>query len=472
MHDSIQFQGADEANRAALANMSPRYRRLESLERWVQGRQYEGKPNWWADGVPLWDREPCIVYPIVQIAIQSNVDLVLGEGRAPVFSAKPGEAEESEDNGLGEDDSQLLDRFLVEHHRICRFRVHSRDAFSAAQGCGTAVGIHGARAGKPFADLIPAKWGTPKFDALGVVTELEIRYPYFEEFRNPISGVWAVRARLYRRVIDAQSDTTFFPADAKENGAEPDWRADPSKTFPHNLGACPVVWYPLLRGCAPINVIDGQAIHALLTHEIHGHDLSLSQRHRCALLSEPQPVEIGVDPEHNPTELGRPASVQASELGGKIVSNNPSKGNYDTGGSSGGPVRKKGPGYVWRYPNTETRVEYLTVPATALKVLDENARDLRIKLQEALGVVFLDPENIKFAATTSGKALEAIKQKQIDRCDQYRDDLTENFLLPTLDMQLRIAHKLGAGLRVPGIDKVQAMLAKFDQADAFAEAAQ
>jgi len=135
-------------------------------------------------------------------------------------------------------------------------------------------------------------------------------------------------------------------------------------------------------------------------------------------------------------------------------------------------VRKKGPGYVWRYPNTETRVEYLTVPATALKVLDENARDLRIKLQEALGVVFLDPENIKFAATTSGKALEAIKQKQIDRCDQYRDDLTDNFLLPTLDMQLRIAHKLGAGLRVPGIDKVQAMLAKFDQADAFAEAAQ
>ncbi len=179
-------------------------------------------------------------------------------------------------------------------------------------------------------------------------------------------------------------------------------------------------------------------------------------------MSEPQPVEIGVDPDHNPTELGRPAAVAATELGGRITATNPQRGTYDTGGGGAGPVRKKGPGYVWRYPNPETKVEYLAIPPDALKAIDDNARDLRIKLQEGLGVVFLDPENIKFAATTSGKALEAIKQKQIDRCDQYRDDLRDNFLLPSVDMQLRIAHKLGAGLKVPGVVEVQKLLAKFD----------
>lgn len=461
MHDSIQFDGLDQANKAALANMGPRYRRLEDLERWVAGRQYEGRTSWWDDVKPLWERAPCIVYAVVQIAIQSNVDLVLGEGRAPSFSSKPGEQEADQENGLGDDDSQKLDRFITEHHRISRFRAHCRDVFAAAQGCGTAVAIHGARAGRPFADAIPAKWGTPKFDVSGAVTQLEIRYPYFEEYRQE-NGTWAVRCKLYRRVIDAEKDTTFLPADADTNGKEPDWQPDSERTIPHGLGFCPVIWYPILRGSQAINVIDGQAIHALLTNEIQGHDIAISQRHRCALMSEPQPVEIGVDADHNPTEPGRAADVQATEHGGRITAANPQKGTYDTGGSASGPVRKKGPGYVWRYPNPDTKVEYLSIPPEALKAIDDNARDLRIKLQEALGVVFLDPENIKFAATTSGKALEAIKQKQIDRCDQYRDDLRDNFLLPSVDMQLRIAHKLGDGLKVPGAKDVQALLGKFD----------
>jgi len=462
MHNSITFEGQEQANAAALANMSPRYRRLEDLERWVAGRQYEGKPNWWEDKVPLWEREPCIVYPLVQIAIQSNVDLVLGEGRAPSFTSNPGEDEGEEESGLPEQQSQELDRFIGQYHKICRFRAHCRDAFAAAQGCGTAVTIHGVRAGKPFADLIPAKWCKPKFDISGAVTELEIRYPFFEEYRLQ-SGQWAVRCKLYRRVLTATTDTTYLPADAQVSGREPDWQADPERTVAHNLGFAPVIWYPLLRGAQATNVIDGQALHALLTNEIHGHDLALSQRHRCALLSEPQIVEIGVDPDHNPTEPGRAAVVSASEHGGRITATNPQKGSFDTGASSGGPVRKKGPGYVWRYPNTETTVEVLETSGEALKALDDNAKDLRFKLQEALAVVLLGPDEISGVRQLSGKALEAMKQKQLDRCDQYRDDLRDNFLLPSVDMQLRIAYKLGKGLRVSGSDKVAAILKKFDQ---------
>jgi hypothetical protein len=455
-----QLEGYEAAQRAVIANTSLRSRRLAELERWVDGTQYDHRSSWWDDSKPLWERAPCIVYPVAQIAIQSNADLVLGEGRFPSFSSKPGENEGDEDNGLDERSSQILDRFIVEYHRLCRFRAHARFAFSAAQGCGSVLAVHGARAGRPHADVIPAKWATPKLDSFGAVESVEIRYPYVEEYQKRTGG-WAVRARLYRRVIDAARDVTYLPADANESGLEPSWQEDAALSVKHNLGFCPAIWYAHMRGCVPVNQIDGVALHAHVLDEIQAHDIALSQRHRGALLSEPQIVEIGVSPGYSPTELGRAPAVPVSAQGGKLSASNPEIRGAGYADTSTPQARKKGPGYPWQYTNESTKVSMLTYPGDALKAQDDNAKDLAQKLQEALGVVFLDPNNIRFAATTSGKALQAIKQKQIDRCDVYRDDFGDNFLMPSVDMQLRIAATLKGGLRVPGSAKVVPVLAKF-----------
>ncbi len=436
------------------ANQPPRYKRLEALESWVNGSQYDRKKSWWDDSVPLWERAPCIVYQIVSNAIQSNVDLVLGEGRFPELTSKPGEDEADEENGLSSDQSADLDRFIDEYHKLCRFPSHCREAFSAAQGSGGAVAIHGWRNGIPFADLIPSKWGTPEFDAYGNCISLKIQYPFVEEFQKP-NGEWSSKCKLYKRVIDTTKDTTFETVDARPDGREPtSWPADAERSVTHGLGFCPVVWYPFMKGCAPVNQIDGLAIHARLTDEIQAHDIAISQRHRCALMSEPQIIEVGVTPGENPTDTARKPRMISVDDNGRPV------GSYDDSGPQQA-ARKKGPSYVWQYPNPETKVSTLTIGADALKAQDDNARDLRIKLQESLAVVTLDPENIKFAATTSGKALAAIKQRQLDRCDQYRDDLKDAFLLPSVQMQLRIAAKVGKQLNVPGIDKVTALLKKF-----------
>jgi hypothetical protein len=455
-----QFEGAEEAQKAVEANTSPRYKRLEALERYVTGRQYDGLKSWWDDSVPLWERAPCIVYPVTQIAIQSNTDLVLGEGRYPSFSAKPGEDEAEDDSGTDEKSAEDIDRYLTEYHRLSRFKAHCRDAFSAAQGCGTAAAIHGARDGIPFANLIPAKWGTPDLGLHGEVLELEIRYPYLDEYKKP-DGKWAVRAKLYRRVITTTQDITFLPADADRNGMEPVWRQDPERTLSHSFGFCPVIWYPFMKGCQPVNVIDGQAIQANLTDEIRQHDIAISQRHRGALFSEPQDVEIGVDPGYNPTALGRTPAIVSTEKGGAAGPGNPVTGGYGSG--TGQPARKKGPGYVWQYPNPDTKVQRLVYPGDALKAQDDNARDLRVKLMQSLAVVILDHESVQGIRQLSGKALEAIKQMQLDRCDQFRDDVRDGFLLPSIDMQLRISQKLGKTLRVSGIDKMVRALAKFQQ---------
>lgn len=454
------IEGYDSALEAVRANTSLRSQKLERLERWVDGTQYDGRKSWWDDSVPLWERAPCIVYPVALIAIQSNTDLVLGEGRFPTFSSKPGEGEADEDNGLNEDDSQVIDRFIAEHHRLSKFRSHARFAFMAAQGCGSVLAVHGVRGGEPHADVIPAKWCEPKLDAFGAVVTVEIRYPYIEEYRK-LSGGYAARARLYRRVIDAQRDVTYLPADATLNGVEPAWVEDPAMTVTHGLGFCPAIWYPFMRGCVPVNQLDGVAIHAGVLDEIQGHDIAISQRHRGALLSEPQIIEVGVTPGYSPTDIGRAPMVPASASGGPLSARNPQQGGYLVDAPT--PMaRKKGPGYPWQYADPNTKVTLLAYPGEALKAQDDNARDLAHKLQESLGVVFLDPQNIKFAATTSGKALEAIKQKQIDRCDVYRDDLKDNFLLPSIDMQLRIAAKLARGLKVPGIKKAATILAQFN----------
>jgi hypothetical protein len=459
------YEGAEAVPKLIAANTSPRYKRLEELERWVDGTQYNHLPcSWFDDAVPLWERRPCVVYRAVSQAIESYVDLIFGETRFPAFTSRPGEDEDDDEAGLDEDASKLLDRFISKHHELSRFSTYCRDGLRAAMGSGTAVGIHGHRNGKPFADLIPAKWGTPALDGEGRVQALEIRYPYVDEYKNRF-GKWAVRVLIYRRVIDATSDVTFLPAEANEDGREPNWTPDPTKSVSHNLGFCPVIWYPFMKGCQPVNVIDGQAVHALATDEIKAHDIARSQWHRCALLSEPQYVETGVTPGHNPTGTGRAAVVPATELGGLPGPHNPIRGGYEIGAKNEG-ARKKGPGYVWSFPDKDTKVTILTTPKEALEAQHENVSDLRLKVQEELCVVFLDPENIKFAATTSGKALEAIKQKQIDRCGQYRDDVRDGFLLPSLDMQLRIAQRVGKALKVPLVDKALPILAKFNVTEA------
>ena len=98
----MELEGKEPALKAFNAALSPRYRRLDELERWVNGRQYDGQDSWWSDAKPLWERAPCISYPIVGIAAQSNVDLVLGESRFPVFTSKPGEDTSASESGLGE----------------------------------------------------------------------------------------------------------------------------------------------------------------------------------------------------------------------------------------------------------------------------------------------------------------------------------------------------------------------------------
>ncbi len=459
---SEKLGGYEEAVKRYHGNLSPRAKKLIAIESWVKCTQYTDRQSWWSLDVPLQERAPCVIYPVARIAASSNTDMVLGEGRYPELTTKIAEDEADDENGLSAEESKEIDRFIREYHRVSRFKAGARESFYAGQHTGSAACIHGVRNGKPFQDLIPAKWCEPELDQEGNVLKLVIQYPYLEQYQDQ-AGDWCVKTKLYRRVIDENSDIEFFPADAPESkdSAKVVWKKNPSRSVEHKLGFCPVIWYPFMRGCQPINVVDGEAIHAGLFQEIEAHDFAVSMRHRAALYAgDPQWVEIGVEPGYNPSDGGRTPVQFATPAGGKATDDNPVVGAFQLAPRQ---ARKRGSTQVFQYENPDAKAQLITLPGDALEAVDSNARDLRMKLQEALAVVFLDPENIKFAVTTSGKALAAIKQRQLDRCDQYRDDFADKFFEPSVSMQLRIAYtimKRGEQLRVPGTKKVLPIIEK------------
>lgn len=414
---------------------SPRSRHMLELERYVDGTQYTGRPDWFSDGAPLWERAPCIVYPAARSAIASNADLLFGGGRFPAI-------------GFAGDNDEDAESALDEILRRARFARVCREVFAGAQSSGSAAAIVSMRSGHVAADTVRGRWCEPELEADGSVRRLVIQYAYISAVQ--IAGERRAKAMLYRREIDARSDTTFLSAECREDGTAPSWQRDPKRSVNHGLGYCPAIWYPHMQGCAIVDAIDGTALHEHLTDEIRALDFTLSQRHRAALYcGDPQWTEIGVAPGHNPTQRGRHADVPASVHGRPGEKPHAS---YRSGSGKAQP-RKKGPGIVWQYEDPNVKVDLHSLPGDALEALERHAADLRMKICESLGVVFIDPGDLPSSASLSGKALEALRARQLDRCDGYREDFGDRFMIPAAHMMVRIARDRGA--RIDNLDMIE-----------------
>lgn len=442
MTEPLKIPGLEDARKAFQMNTTARAAALSSLEKYVAGTQYDHLPDFFSDQKPLWERAPCIVYPIVKAAIDSNADLLLGEGRFPAARV----------DGLSGDEAEKFEKATSQVSKQARLKVAAREVFGAGQGCGSACAVFGVRGSRLFIETLLARWCEPKLASDGSVLSIEVKYPYLTIESTKDGDKWV--CKLYRRTIDAVADTTYKIVNAKIDGTEPSWT--PEQAINHGLGFCPVLWFPHIKGCAAINDFDGRAIHEHLTDEIRAHDFALSQRHRAALYAgDPQWTEIGVEQGYNPTGDGaRTAEVPASASGrpGEIAT-----GGYVSNAAPTKKARKKSPGTVWQYggKNPEVKVQLHTLPGDALVALDNHARDLRSKLAESLGVVFLDLEALPNESRLSGRALESAKSRQLDRVNYYRSDFGDKFIIPAIGLLLRIAIKVG--LKIEGIESVETL---------------
>lgn len=456
-----------DAQRTFAANVSPRARKLDWLERYAKGTQYEGRPSFWNDDVPLQERAPCIVIPVGERAAESNVDLCFGEGRAPTFALHANTDDVFDARlGLSEDDAELATKFIGAVCEQADLASAAQSLLAWAQMHGTTCAIVSALNGRLCVDREDAKWCAPTFDPKDpdVVTRLEIRYPYLEDYVDD-AGRLCKHCVLYRRVIDTERDVTYKPAPASDHGKEPDfWAEDPEKTATHGLGFCPVRWYKF-GSHGKRRDLDGEAIHAKMTDEIDALNLALSQIHRAAVYAtDPQIIETGVDPEHRQAPTGRTANAFLGP------GDHPANAQWMLYGPNNKPIRsggasatRRGPGVTWRYPDPNSSVELLTLPGDALKPAEDNAKRLYGLIKEMLGVVFIDPTETKLGTNISGRALEWLHSKQIDRCNRIRKDFGRRMLTPLIHMLLRVALKTLGALYIPGLDKARGILERFER---------
>lgn len=466
----MKILGQDEARKCVAANATPRMLELGKLRAYVDGTQYDGRPSWWDRSVNLFDRAPCVVWHCADGAISSNEDLLLGEGRYPAITSKPDEDQGDEDEALDEESSATLDKFILHIEREASVRAHVRESYREGQAVRTCIGLCGVREGRLFCESIRAEFTDVTWDASGkVVTSVKIQYPYIDLMKEA-DGQWRARALLFKRVIDDKRDVTFLPGIALETGAEPAWEEDTTKTVSHGLGFCPVIAHKFRCAASIVNQIDGHAIHETLFAEIDAFNFEASIRHKGAMYSLPQRYETGVDRDYNPT---------APRSAGMTVYGTPNAGHYDPRNVAGAPpglqvfrgqqdptqtsgMRKQGPDEVWQYESPEVKVGQLTLDSGALEALSDTMADLRARITETLAWVPLNPEEIKFAAALSGKALERLLARQLNRVAKDRDGFGDGYIKPLYSMLLRVALKSAAGLKTRGSKKAMPVLQTFE----------
>ena len=457
--NNTDVKGLEEAQKILRANTTPRARTLDEYEREVDGTRFDGRRPW-TDDCPIYDKRPCIVYHAVESSINSKKDLLLGEGRFPAITSRPDEDEDDSEDGLDEAASQEFDKFINSSMvREARLKALFREDYSQAQGCGTSVAVGSVRRGRLCAETLPAKFATPTYEN-GDVVSVEILYPYIRTER--VDDGWKATCYLYRRVLDQVNDTTFKPAVARLDAVPPSWQIEVQA--PHGFGFCPVIWYKHDAPQQNIATFDGNPVHKNLLNELEQMDLALSQRQHGALGALPQIVEIGVEPGYSPTAQtsGEMSPVGTTMHGGSPnPQTNPIRGEYRTRPSVGRGARKKGPNHVWQYESPDTKVAAINTPGDALTAIDDNIKDLRNKICETLAWVPLDPDSIKFAATVSGKALEILRERELNRVCQDREVFGEDVILGVVNMLLRIALIKAPELKTPRLKKVLPILKKF-----------
>jgi hypothetical protein len=455
------------------AGKSPRYARIEAYQRHWDGTIYEGRPGFLdlSVDVPLLERAPCVVYPIVRAATQAIVSMTLGHGKFPEILSLSSEDDTSFDTrfGLSTEESVVFDAGVKKISEQARLPAVCQQLVETALHSGSCVPIVSLNNGRIKVSQLDPKTCTPTFDPKNAdrLLSLEVSYRYVDEYFNKEAQKWSKRVMQYRRVIDAESDTTYIPREVEDEKQFPvPGMPDKDKTYAHGFGFCPALWYAHKAVLSDSQGFDGRPIHWGLAGQLDALHFAYSQRHRAAMYAgDPQFWETGVDPDDKPQNMGRTA------IAPQPTANNPQGKSMQDGWALGfggagrtRPARKKGPGAVWQYASPDAKVGMMTLPGDALKAIDTHAADLRIKICEALGITFVDPSQLKGAGDISGKTLAFIFALQVATCNALREDFGRKCLLPLLNLIYQVVLSPAAAngaLYLAGVKDLVAIFEKF-----------
>jgi hypothetical protein len=419
------YQGSD--SQRVLSNALAKIKRLggtkrfweiDKLERYYLGTQHDGKPSWWHDDVPARERQPCIISGLPKAAVEQAVRFTLGEGKFPRFQFTVSEQPRKIGGitlGLSKEEATKLDELWKEVANQCHLKLVAREMLRRGLSMRTACGTYSLRDGELSIEIFNPKHCKAEWvdDRKKELASLECRYIFPKEEQRPdgtTEEVWY----WYRRVIDAESDIVYHEVRV-EDGEEPVWSRDDSRSVDHATGFCPAFWFPNLPRM-DLGDEDGCALVDGLEDEIDAIDYTLSIRHTGAFVyGSPQAWQTGVIQQRGPSADGRTAEVVdvfRTIDGGEV--------KYKVTGG-GGAARKRSAFSVWSFEDIETKLGLLESNGGAAKMATEHVHDLRARLLESIQVVLVDPAEIAGHGDMSAKLLELLYAPLLALVDDLRE---------------------------------------------------
>jgi hypothetical protein len=456
----------DPPIRPELIEQTQRFKRLNILDAYFAGTQYEGLPDFWTGLIgdsgtpaPLRERAPCIVYPLPKAAVNQATRFTFGEGRFPTLKVQPVDAEDAIAPALALSDKEaaLLHAAIVGLVEQARLRSAMRTLLRRGLSCCTGVAVISLRGGRFELDLPHPKNCIPTF-APGSCSELAaltVCYRFDKLVPDEKTGEIKYKSHWYRRDITATEYVVFEDAliDPAKRDIPIAWTRDDAVTVKHNLGFCPAVWIPNLR--ENDGDPDGSSLYEGLEDEFDALNFALSQRHRgINYWGVPQPWEALGDVSLAPAGAARVAAP-VNDSGG-------ARGYSRASGGSDGGARATAPDHMWTYRDAKAQVGLLETTGKAFDAASKHVLDIRARILEAIDVVLLDPSTIAGKGDISAKALSYLYAPLLGLVDELRECWWTHGLQPIIGMMLRIIAKLdGQGIYLPAIKRVTALVRGF-----------
>lgn len=435
------------STKLAAYGETPRYWRINRLEAFYNGQQYEGRPSFWNNDFPLRERAPVVQVGFTRAAVNRLSTLVFGDRSFPrvavdkrVRRATLTDAERDALQALVDD---VLSSLVASHLM--------RQVIVEGLKCSSACVVVGLVNGLPCVELIPSKWCTPQLRRDGSVECVVVQYKHPRE-DDPKKWDW------YRREI-TQTEDRVYACVPFEEGRVPEWAGVAFASTP--LEFCPVRWVRNLRpATAATSDIDGTALIEGLEDEVEALDLELSQLYRNALYNgDPQMVKIGA--EGAPAGDGRQASAPTAANPGPFSWANSVIPQSMRGWSGiGSDTIKKSPVKVWNLP-AGGDAKLVESTGAGADIIDRAIDQLRRVLCDVTGVVLVDPHTLG-NGDLSARALSLMHAPMLDVADNLRVEYGAvlvgivNDVLRLLTTQAAIA----GGINLPSYDAAAGVLAR------------
>ncbi len=357
-----------------------RKQQLDTYDRYYEGTQYDDKQDWEEalksdTYVPIRDRKPRIMYNIAKVLVDKVTAKLCGQKTFPKFIIE-------EDP----DDTEFFNTII----KASNLRRNLLEPVRRALLSGSSFVRFFLVNGNLELEYSLGKYCYPKFDAIGELDSIEIKYVY--EDWDDLEANGEPKLKWYRLYMDKMSDVL---SDNPEfiSGTEP--KFTDVETNQHNLGWVQGEWLPTAKNKFDP---DGPSMIGDILGFIDDLNYSLSQSSQAiAYNQEPQLGVTGIDEEELDTLIR--SSQKAWNLG------------------------------------KEGKAEFIESALEGVKQATDSRGDNRNRMLEVVRIVIMDPEKIAGSAQ-SGKAMEILNEPLVELLDELRTTFEPRFKNLILKMSL------------------------------------